>query len=139
MKTKSLPSLTDERMYHDGNNPDHLSSWSPYDGSFGGGHQQPPTMVKYLSTSRLDNAGLSPPLYPERPYSAHGYDTYQRQPYRSTFPTSQPFLPTDPWPRKNMFDYSVKYDQSGEFESRFLQEGGYLPYDVGHYLKYTSG
>jgi hypothetical protein len=92
-------------MYNDGNNPEQFTSWSPYDGSFGGGQQQPTpssTMVKYLSTSRIDHAGVSPPTsYPERPYSAHGFDTYQRQPSRSTFLTSQPYLPTDPWPSKN--------------------------------------
>ncbi len=88
-------------MYNDGTNPDQYTSWSPYDGSFAG-QQQPSAMVKYLSTSRLDHAGLSPPpFYPERPYSAHGFDTYQRQPYRSQFLTSQPYLPSDPWPSKN--------------------------------------
>ncbi|CAF3177363.1 unnamed protein product [Rotaria sp. Silwood2] len=98
-KTKSLPSLNDERMYGDGKNFDQYTTWSPYDGSFGG-QQQPPTMVKYLSTSRLDQSGLSPPLHSERPYSAHGFDTYQRQPFRTTQFTSQSYLPTDPWPRK---------------------------------------
>jgi hypothetical protein len=87
-------------MYTDGVNPDQSTSWSPYDGTFGGGQQQP-TMVKYLSTSRLDHTGVSPASYPDRPYSAHGFDTYQRQPYRSAFLTSQPYVPTDPWPRKN--------------------------------------
>ncbi|CAF0822274.1 unnamed protein product [Adineta steineri] len=99
VKTKSLPSLNDERMYYDGNNLDQYTTWSPYDGSFGG-QQQPPAMVKYLSTSRLENAGLSSSNYPERPYSAHGFDTYQRQQNRSALLTSQPYLPTDPWPRK---------------------------------------
>jgi hypothetical protein len=98
-------------MYNDGNNTDPYSSWSPYDGSFGG--QQQPPMVKYMSTSRLDHAGISPPSFPERPYSAHGFDTYQRQANRSTFLTSQPYLPTDPWPRKmirflkNVFDFFI--------------------------------
>jgi hypothetical protein len=88
-------------MYNDGNNPDQYTSWSPYDGPFAG-QQQPPTMVKYVSASGLDRAGLSPPpVYPERPYSAHGFDTYQRPAYRSTFLTSQPYLPADPWPSKN--------------------------------------
>lgn len=104
-KTKSLPSLNDERMYHDGNRGDPSGSWSPYDGSFPVSPPPPPTsasMVKYLSTSRLDNTGVSSPLpyYPERPYSAHGFDTYQRQTYRSPFLASQPYLPTDPWPSK---------------------------------------
>ncbi|CAF3566014.1 unnamed protein product [Rotaria sp. Silwood1] len=98
-KTKSLPSLNDERMYNDGKNFDQYTSWSPYDGTFGG-QQQPPTMVKYLSTSRIDQSGVSPPMHSDRPYSAHGFDTYQRQPFRSTFLTSQSYLPTDPWPRK---------------------------------------
>ncbi|CAF1230905.1 unnamed protein product [Rotaria sordida] len=99
IKTKSLPSLNDERIYSDGRNFDQYTSWSPYDGSFGG-QQQPPTMVKYLSTSRLDQTGVAQPFYSDRPYSAHGFDTYQRQPpFRSTF-TSQSYLPTEPWPRK---------------------------------------
>jgi hypothetical protein len=88
-------------MYNDGNNFDqYTNSWSPYDGSFGG-QQQPPPMVKYLSTSRLDHSGLSQQSYQDRPYSANGFDTDQRQPYRPTFLTSQSYLPTDPWPRKH--------------------------------------
>ncbi len=91
-------------MYNDGNNPDQYTSWSPYDGTFAG-QQQPPSsaagMTKYLSTSRIDHTGASPPpFYPDRPYSAHGFDTYQRQTYRPPFLTSQPYLPTDPWPSK---------------------------------------
>ena len=62
-------------------------------------------MVKYLSTSRLDNTGLAAQPYQERPYSANGFDSYQRQPYRPTFLTSQPYLPTDPWPRKKRFHH----------------------------------
>lgn len=105
-KTKSLPSLNDERMYHDANRGDPSGSWAPYDGAFPAPHQQPPpssaSMVKYMSTSRLDHTGVSSPPshYPERPYSAHGFDTYQRQTYRSPFLASQPYLPTDPWPSK---------------------------------------
>ena len=102
VKTKSLPSLNDERMYNDGNNFDqYANSWSPYDGPLVGQYQPPASsMVKYMSTSRLDNTGLAPQPYQERPYSANGFDSYQRQPYRPTFLTSQPYLPTDPWPRK---------------------------------------
>ncbi|UJR14959.1 hypothetical protein I4U23_001938 [Adineta vaga] len=104
-KTKSLPSLNDERMYYDGNNFDqYTSSWSPYDGSFGT-QQQPSTIVKYQSTPRLDNVGLTSAGYPDRPYSAHGFDTYQRQQNRSALLTSQPYLPTDPWPRKIFRDF----------------------------------
>lgn len=99
-KTKSLPSLNDERHYADGRNPDQYAVWSPYDGTFNGS-QQPGSMVKYLSTSRLDTAGVSSPMPTDRPYSAHGFDTYQRQqPSRSTLFASQSYLPTDPWPRK---------------------------------------
>lgn len=111
-KTKSLPSLNDERMYNDGNNPDQYTSWSPYDASFAN-QQNPSTIVKYLSTSRLDNTGLSPSsYYPERPYSAHGFDTYQRQPpYRSALLTSQPYVPTDPWPSKQKIEFLIgKYE-----------------------------
>ena len=104
-KTKSLPSLNDERMYYDGNNVDqYTSSWSPYDGSFATQPQQQPAMVKYMSTPRLDNVGLTSAGYPDRPYSAHGFDTYQRQQNRSALITSQPYLPTDPWPRKIFLD-----------------------------------
>lgn len=104
-KTKSLPSLNDERMYTAGGAyPDgyNNSSWSPYDGSFGGQPQQaaPSSIVKYMSTSRLDNAGISPRPYQERPYSAHGFDSYRPQVYRPAPLTSQPYLPSDPWPRK---------------------------------------
>lgn len=104
-KTKSLPSLNDERIYHDANRGDQFGSWSPYDGAYPASQQQPQppsSMVKYLSTSRLDHTGLSAPpsYYPERPYSAHGFDTYQRQQYRSPFLASQPYLPTEPWPSK---------------------------------------
>ncbi len=102
-------------MYYDGNNPDQYTSWSPYDGSFGA-QQQPPGMVKYLSTSRLDHTGLTSPNYPERPYSAHGSDTYQRQTNRSALLTSQPYLPADPWPRKNMIDYLLAFRRSENFE-----------------------
>ncbi|CAF3266956.1 unnamed protein product [Rotaria socialis] len=98
-KTKSLPSLNDERIYNDGRNFDQYGAWSPYDVSFGG-PQQPPNMVKYLSTSRLDHVGTSPGMHSDRPYSANGFDTYQRQPFRSTFFASQSYLPTEPWPRK---------------------------------------
>jgi hypothetical protein len=111
VKTKSLPSLNDERMYYDGNNPDQYTSWSPYDGP-SAGLPQPNAMVKYMSTSRLDNVGYSSSGYPERPYSAHGFDTYQRQQNRSTFLTSQPYLPTDPWPRKKTMSFTFFDDRA---------------------------
>lgn len=97
-KTKSLPSLNDERMYQEGANRDpYGSSWTPYDGSFPG-QSQTPSMVKYLSTSRLDQPSGYP--YGDRPQSAHAFDTYRSQTYRPALITSQSYLPTDPWPRK---------------------------------------
>ena len=97
-KTKSLPSLNDERMYHDGANPElYNNSWAPYDGSFPG-QSQAPSMVKYLSTSRLDQPTNYP--YTDRPQSAHAFDSYRGQTYRPTLTTSQSYLPTEPWPRK---------------------------------------
>jgi hypothetical protein len=109
-KAKSLPSLNDERIYHDGTTTDgyNTNAWSPYDGSFSGHIQSgaPPassSMVKYMSTSRIDHAGVSPHTYQDRPYSSQGFDTYKSQALRpSAFLTSQPYLPTDPWPRKNI-------------------------------------
>ncbi|CAF1349105.1 unnamed protein product [Rotaria sp. Silwood1] len=97
-KKVSLPSLNDERMYSDDKNFDRPASSSPYDGSFDDSQQT--SMIKYLSTSRIDQPGLSSPLHSERPYNAHGFDTYKKQSFRSTFLTSQSYLPTDPWPRK---------------------------------------
>ena len=97
-KTKSLPSLNDERMYHEGGNGEFSNnSWAPYDGSFPG--QNPSnSMVKYLSTPRLDQPGHSS-VYTDRPQSAHAFDTYRSQTHRPALITSQPYLPTDPWPR----------------------------------------
>ena len=97
-KTKSLPSLNDERMYHDGANPElYNNSWGPYDGSFPGQSQQP-SMVKYMSTSRLDQPAPYP--YTVGAQSAHAFVSYRGQTYRPTLTTSQSYVPAEPWPRK---------------------------------------
>ena len=88
-------------MYNDERNFDQYPPWSPYGASFGS-QQQPPPLVKYMSTSRLDHIGSSQPYPPERPYSAHAFDTYQRQMHQSSFLASQSYLPTDPWPSKSI-------------------------------------
>jgi len=97
-KTKSLPSLNDERMYQGSVNPElQNNSWGPYDATFSGQGQQP-SMVKYLSTSRLDQPTIYP--YTDRPQSAHAFDSYRPQTYRSTVTANTAYAPTDPWPRK---------------------------------------
>lgn len=103
--TKSLTPVNDKRMYYDRSKPDPYTSSSPYDGSFGNQQQQPSAMAKYVSRSHVDPTDLSSPNYPKRPYSPYSFHAYQEQPYRSSSVTSQSYLPTDPWPRKNMIDY----------------------------------
>lgn len=104
--TKSLPSLNDDRIYQGETNPEFTSNgWSPYEAPVPIGRTASP-MIKYMSTSRIDNTGISNSPYTDRPYSALGYETYRQQAQRPTFLTTQPYLPTDPWPR--MFNNLLK-------------------------------
>ncbi|CAF1169404.1 unnamed protein product, partial [Didymodactylos carnosus] len=114
-KTKSLPSLTDQTIYNSYDSEYGVGQHTPYANSSYATHYDPtmshnqygrtqvPTMVKYLSTSRVDNLGLTDPTQNYRPYSANDFlptSVYTHPPSVINPYVSQQYAPSNPLPRK---------------------------------------